>query len=385
MFKFEFSGDDIEDSNDVMVYDCTAEGAEGTRMSGVGAASVEYGLTSPQLYDISQMLFGLPSRISYSLIADYAGSKGARNLPIPRREVFDIKTQIMASEDSVINGAFTDGSARDLEKMEFMQKELQLLLSNTEDLRTEIYEGGLKSWEGAGDLTTYLANRDVPIGEGVIELGCGSAMPIVYLFQKYISEILSSPQQNHRDPVNFIAADYNYSVLRLMTAPNFLLAYANAKSSVTPSQVGDVAFDLDDPQELVLEFLDFLQTNNIAVCFISGSWDSTKFKTLLKFGMPGALNFSLVLASETIYSVSSLSSFSTLVLDSIRHWDDAASHDSHANAIIACKEIYFGVGGTLRQFIEILKQKGGSTEVLERIIGRGNSGIARMVISVQAH
>lgn len=55
-------------------------------------------------------------------------------------------------------------------KNHFRKKELQILLSNTEDLKTHLYEGGLKSWEGAGDLVEYLADYQIALGKGVLEV-----------------------------------------------------------------------------------------------------------------------------------------------------------------------------------------------------------------------
>ncbi|KAK9368931.1 hypothetical protein V1509DRAFT_621923 [Lipomyces kononenkoae] len=376
MFKFDFSGDDIDEEVEGKQEQKRDEPKAEDQSAG---AKASFALT-PAIYDISDLLQDLPSRLCYTLVPVKS------ELPIPRREVFDIKVQIMADEDILLPALDTDSSETVTATSEgFIKKELQILLSNTEDLRTDLYEGGLKSWEGAGDLVEYLAEERVEIGNGVLELGCGSALPSIYLFQKHLQSIQKSDESGAPiQTTSFILSDYNYSVLRLMTAPNFLLAYYRAcvVSDTEPvaSQQQQQELDLEITPELISQFIEFLKVNNIAVKFISGSWDSVGFSQLLGYSYPMTddeqIKYSLVLASETIYSLSTISSFTSLFLDCITYWGTSSAR---AGALVAAKEIYFGVGGTVRQFIELVRKLGGKIATVRRIAGR-SSGIARVVL-----
>ncbi|KAK9467316.1 hypothetical protein V1512DRAFT_236663 [Lipomyces arxii] len=345
MFKFDFGGEDIDDDMEDVQQGEEVVSTEEEVKSG----SILY----PKMYDIEVLLNNMPSRMSYTLLPAYLSAAA-----IPRREVFDIKMQIMADEDET-------------EEDEFVKKELQLLLSHTEDLRTDIYEGGLKSWEGAGDLVELLVAEDVNIGDGILELGCGSALPSLHLFQKHIASLPSNPQ-----PVTFILSDYNYSVLRLMTAPNFLLAYYNTFN--TPAE--ETEWELEITESLISEFLSFLSANLISLKFVAGSWDSAAFADILGYGTrpgPGKLLYSTILAAETIYSPASLRNFTSLLFDASNHWGETTG----VPVLVAAKEIYFGVGGTVRQFSELVQEHGMSISVRRRITGR-TSGVARVVLQI---
>ncbi|KAJ8098718.1 hypothetical protein POJ06DRAFT_269801 [Lipomyces tetrasporus] len=375
MFKFNFSGDDIdgvEESEDQQQDETTAE-----RQS--ANAESEFVL-KPTMYDISDLLRNLPSRLSYRLVP-VRTSAGTQEFPIPRREVFDIKVQIMANEEMLLPSLDDPSGTASEERDQFIRKELQILLSNTEDLRTELYEGGLKSWEGSGDLVEYLADKGKEAGNGILELGCGSALPSMYLFQKHLRSLRSASSEMPIPTTSFILSDYNYSVLRLMTAPNFLLAYYTA--IVLPdiqSLTSQQDLDLEITPELVSQFLEFLTVNNIAVKFISGSWDSSEFSQLLGYSLAKTeqTKFSLVLASETIYSLSTIYAFTSLLIDCITYWGTSSER---AESLVAAKEIYFAVGGTVRQFVELVRVLGGTVDTVGRIAGRV-SGVARVVMHV---
>ncbi|KAK9491585.1 hypothetical protein V1508DRAFT_389209 [Lipomyces doorenjongii] len=375
MFKFDFSGDDIDE-----VESQQEKHRDESKNEDQSAAATRAFALKPAMYDISDLLQKLPSRISYTLVPVNAPN-GTNEPPIPRREVFDIKVQIMANEDILLPSPDDVSETVAEERDQFIKKELQILLSNTEDLRTELYEGGLKSWEGAGDLVEYLADEANDIGNGLLELGCGSALPSLYLFQKHLRSLKSANSGAPIQTTSFILSDYNYSVLRLMTAPNFLLAYYTTVVLLdTPSLTSQQDLDLEITPELISQFLEFLQINNIVVKFISGCWDSKEFSQLLGYSPVTAeqKKFSLVLASETIYSLSTINSFTSLFLDCITYWGASLER---AEGRVAAKEIYFGVGGTVRQFIELVRKLGGHASTVRRITGR-SSGVARVVLQV---
>ena len=77
----------------------------------------------------------LPSKISYCSIQ--IPSKDGSMISLPRRELFDIRAQLMA-EDQDYGQSPTIGLS-------------------TDDITPNIYEGGFKTWECSVDLASFLA------------------------------------------------------------------------------------------------------------------------------------------------------------------------------------------------------------------------------------
>lgn len=86
---------------------------------------------------MSLKLSTLPSKIAFSKVS--IESPKGRTITIPRRELFDIRLQLIAEDES----------------------EAENLISNLDksDLRTNVYEGGFKSWECSFDLARLLLDR----------------------------------------------------------------------------------------------------------------------------------------------------------------------------------------------------------------------------------
>jgi protein-histidine N-methyltransferase len=158
-FSFGFSGDDIEDSNAEVepehehhtpFHSAPNHAAEtGTLHRAVDSNSafpiVGQALLPAQHHDLESMLKALPSKISYSTLI--VNLDGGDEVCIPRRELWDVRVQLMAEED--------DEGLGDLGK---------------DDVRTGIYEGGFKSWESSVDLVRVLDSRG-PISGGFLEVG----------------------------------------------------------------------------------------------------------------------------------------------------------------------------------------------------------------------
>ena len=66
----------------------------------------------------------------------------------------------------------------------------------------------------------------------------------------------------------------------------------------------------------------------------------------------------LIAASETIYSPSSLSAFTRIVVNAL-----GAAERDNAKALIAAKRFYFGVGGGVDAFRQELIELGGSLRI----------------------
>ena len=176
-FSFSFSGDDIEDDSttsttqDAAVAPSVSElqpqqtqGPTVTPAAAAAPAASAFPVQGkpqlpPQRHDLKEMLSKLPSKIAYSLLdvtldsrvdgdATTGGSTAPREAPfrirLPRRELWDVKVQLMAEEDEEDGDSSNNGSG-----------ELAPGLG-THDVKTGIYEGGFKSWESSVDLVKVL-------------------------------------------------------------------------------------------------------------------------------------------------------------------------------------------------------------------------------------
>lgn len=79
----------------------------------------------------------LPSKIAFSKV-DIESPKG-KTVSVPRRELFDVRMQLMAEDEPEAENLITN-----LDKS---------------DLRTNVYEGGFKTWECSLDLARLLLDR----------------------------------------------------------------------------------------------------------------------------------------------------------------------------------------------------------------------------------
>ncbi|KAI9819547.1 MAG: hypothetical protein M1827_006997 [Pycnora praestabilis] len=239
-----------------------------------------------------------------------------------------------------------------------------------DDIITNVYEGGLKSWECSVDLVKVLLeeinNGNESSHDGVyhiVELGCGTALPTLALIQ---DQLLCSHHRTH-----FTVADYNYDVLRLVTVPNLLLSwYRTTKRSVDWSSEDD----LEITPELLENFIATLQERDITIEAISGAW-SPHFIELLSNKVSPSPNV-LVLGSETIYSPASIRAF-TKVLVEILIQGEAS------RALVAAKSIYFGVGGSVDEFRAVLTECGGMAREVEGMDGWESQGVTRVILEVR--
>ncbi len=164
-------------------------------------------------------------------------------------------------------------------------------------------------------------------------------------------------------------ADYNIDVLRLVTIPNLLLSwYLVQQSKLDPPMDWTDESDLEVTPALLARFVDHLRQENIAIDAVSGAWGE-KFIDLI--GQIPTPTTRMVLASETIYSPDSMMDFTKVV-------QGAMFHASRALALIAAKRLYFGVGGSVDDFIRAIKQH----PILKpRVTNVGNEGVARVVVT----
>ncbi|KAF2808258.1 uncharacterized protein BDZ99DRAFT_445556 [Mytilinidion resinicola] len=356
-FSFGFSGDDIEeDPNDALPdgeNSAVAANASSTDPSQPPAVEA-------RTHNIDELLSTLPSKISYNTI-EIESPKGHK-IRLPRRELFDIRMQLMA-EDSGTDSAPLSGL-------------------DESDIKTNVYEGGFKSWECSIDLVKFLLDRgprkdldDLCRVDHVIELGCGTALPTLLLFHYALTASI---------PLYLTLADYNASVLRLVTLPNLLLTYtstfsatASPFSNESPNPLADPSTDhgdLDVTPEILSSFKSALTALPLSLTLISGSWTPTpKFLELV----PSAPEMNtFLLASETIYSPTALNAFTEVMAGIL-------ARVRAGKAVVAAKRVYFGVGGGVDEFrVECSRLGAVAGEVEFEGLGEGD-GVRRSLVEVQ--
>lgn len=90
----------------------------------------------PTHHDLAGLLAQLPSKIAYGTL-DVTLDDG-QVIKIPRRELWDVRVQLMAEEEEISGQAAAEGLG-------------------SHDVKTGVYEGGFKSWESSVDLVKVLA------------------------------------------------------------------------------------------------------------------------------------------------------------------------------------------------------------------------------------
>jgi protein-histidine N-methyltransferase len=209
------------------------------------------------------------------------------------------------------------------------------------------------------------------------QLGAGTAVPSLTLFARLLSQ--AGPGQSQRKTF-FTFADYNSDVLRLVTLPNLLLTWHNARSQTTVAAnttAPDQDEELDITPELVQEFINDLAQRGIFVEFISGAW-STEFVELV-FSSSDSARRTLVLASETIYSPASLMAFSETLLALLRRSNTASVR---SRALVAAKKVYFGVGGGVDEFLAVLGNLCVNELDVQQKLNVQSEGVGRVVLEV---
>lgn len=183
--------------------------------------------------------------------------------------------------------------------------------------------------------------------------------------------------QWQQKPCSFILADYNPSVLRLVTLPNFLLAWALQN---TQDPVLQDAFNIEGELELspgiIQAFEQFLVTSGIHLSFLSGAWSPEFIRCLYElpdFSSNLPAPTTLMVGAETIYSPFALQAFTQTIFAIL---DKEKNSGARAAAYVAAKRLYFGVGGSLDDFIDAARSKGATvTELREE-----SEGVRRGVV-----
>lgn len=347
-FSFGFSGEDIENTNSAFSSSANGNSTidyKTNLLESETPASTQL----PKKHDVKSLLMqSLGVRMSYAI--------DSPSIP-PRRDLFDVKHQLMSQDN--------------------LTETEQILLGLTnEDLRVAKYEGGLKSWECTFDLIDVLEKKTAggKFYNNVIELGCGTALPSSALLKKMLQQP-TGLQQPHR----MVLADYNESVLKLVTVPNLLFTWYELQDKEKILQAQQVqntepefhqntkaeSGEVDITEPLIDAFIQDLSERNIQLEFISGGW-SKEFVQLLE----GTAPFDLLLASETIYSPETLPVFTDTMLNLMT---------PETEALVAAKRVYFGVGGGIPEFERCLDQR---NIKYESIMDITSGGVVRGILQV---
>lgn len=175
-----------------------------------------------------------------------------------------------------------------------------------------------------------------------------------------------------------ILADYNPSVLQLVTLPNFLLAWALSNPQAPVLQdVFSIEGEVEIGPEVLEAFLQFLKDSNISLSFVSGAWSNEFVDLLYSIPTQGAPSSTLLLGAETIYSPFALQAFTETLFLILEREREAGAE---SGAFVAAKRLYFGVGGSLDDFIEKAQEKGAAVSQLREETDGVRRGVVNCVL-----
>lgn len=206
------------------------------------------------------------------------------------------------------------------------------------------------------------------------QLGCGTALPSLAMFQT----IASLASGADRAPISFTLADYNPNVLHLVTLPNMILGWALCQSDNASMKAAlETDGELELTSELKDQFLQFLSTRRITLSFLSGGWSEEFVNKLYASG--GGLwddkdASTILLGSETIYSPFALEAFTVTVFSVLCRQMEL---DCKAELFVAAKRLYFGVGGSLDDFVVKARNLGARVDTMREETEGVRRGVVR--------
>lgn len=197
-------------------------------------------------------------------------------------------------------------------------------LISTTDLIPNVYEGGFQVWECTIDLLHYLTLYSVSRDTRVLDLGCGAGL-LGILACKLGQEVTCHFQ------------DFNADVIKNFTIPNYV------KNCTTLSSVSSQCK------------------------FLSGDWSAVSSRFT---------QYELILSSETIYNVTSQAKILSILTQCL---------STEGVALIASKRHYFGVGGGVLDFIQLVE--GSDSGLVSKVVWSSSqsdtrTGLARDIIMI---
>ncbi|KAJ3227287.1 Histidine protein methyltransferase 1 [Clydaea vesicula] len=196
-------------------------------------------------------------------------------------------------------------------------------ITESTDLITGVYEGGLKTWECSLDLCAFLSELDFNFKDKtVLELGCGSALPGIFCLTKGSTVYFQ---------------DFNEEVITLITIPNLILNI-NFEKLMKEIDLKEAALEtIVSPQEE-----EVLKSRRCR--FFSGDWGS--FESVLRSEEKNIKDFDIILTSETLYEKRNYKSLLTVMKN--------LTKKRNGFCLIAAKANYFGCSGSLKEFENLI-------------------------------
>ncbi|KZT08004.1 uncharacterized protein LAESUDRAFT_650367 [Laetiporus sulphureus 93-53] len=392
MFKFDF---DVDDGDPNIPDFANAQPPTKLRKDEPHAEGVLPSEQNAPVVDhlLDELLDALPPAISFSPINIPVGKNDT--VILARRDLFDARFQLISLEEPELEHLPKSSSQKESKGRQDLE-----FLDAPSDLVPGVYEGGLKTWECALDLAGCLddllgddAAKQLR-GKRVLELGCGTAIPCLYVLHRLFSVEPTSEQTETLVHMQ----DYNSLVLRLVTLPNVILAWCEYMSPASlafrTSAVTEAVNDLDDafpPADpsslgmlpitpaLIAAFRGSLHAYRVRLRFSSGSWEA-----LADHAKGDAeLAYDITLTSETVYRPESLPALVRTLKGACLGWgvrgrsegglvkavldklhDDLGEQDGKEGTarqdlpplcLVAAKRVYFGVGGGVAEFIRAVE------------------------------
>ncbi|KAF9173386.1 hypothetical protein BGX20_003345 [Mortierella sp. AD010] len=388
MFKFNFTADDLEIDDPELATQQDEDQIEelSKPLESLSVSSNSSTIVPASRLDIQSKscLQSLPLTLHYELAQipvlkqgtgaatavsiDMKTGEEKEIVTIYKRNLEDVKFQIAQDDDDFDTEDNNKTKEQDVAKQTISGPggAEMLALAGKSDLVKGVYEGGLKTWECALDLVAYLAEQNENYdGKKVLELGCGSALPGVYILTQSNS-------------VKVDLQDYNDQVLKLVTLPNVLLnTYVrpdqqpaeeegveeeikeqkektegdddeddeddeeHPEADPEDGDFGGVELDLPDSFEDKLALAKKIEAQSN---FYMGDWS----------GLVDVMAFSgdedkydLILTSETIYAEESHPKLYATIKNSLKRG---------GKALVAAKTFYFGVGGDILSFRRLIEK-----------------------------
>ncbi|KAK3072681.1 hypothetical protein LTR53_006376 [Teratosphaeriaceae sp. CCFEE 6253] len=340
-FSFGFADDDGDNAN----------GSKPAARAETAAPSHGVPVTE---HTLPELIATLPDHLSYGTAR--IESPTGRLLFLPKRDLHDVRVQLLQ-----------EGPAND----EVIDQ------IGTSDLRSGVYEGGFKTWECSLDLAGLLLDRgprkdidELIRCDQIIELGAGSALPSLVLFQHALLNAI---------PLTITLADYNDTVLRLVTLPNLILTWAatTGRSDFPTSPLDkDSTGDYDLSPDVLQDFVADMRGKEIRLHFLSGPWSLSLANLIPSSGVDMG---TVILAAETIYSPDSTEAFTELVCTLLRRV-------KMSKAMVAAKRMYFGVGGSVDGLKAACRDRGAvAYEIENHGVPGMNDGVGRALVEIQMY
>ncbi|EIW74376.1 hypothetical protein CONPUDRAFT_133063 [Coniophora puteana RWD-64-598 SS2] len=387
-FKFDFDIDDRADDDHALLGITTGPSQH------LKSASSEPAEAPCTELSLDHLLATLPPALSYATLP-----VPETDIALARRDLFDARFQVLAQADPSEPARAADGST---------SSDALAFLDAPSDLLPRVYEGGLKTWECALDLAAHVHRLGWPsfVGKRVIEVGCGTAIPSLYV----LHTLFSGPPPADTDgtqETHVHLQDYNASVLELVTFPNIFLAWYTSpaasphRPSLDPNSPAGETDDDSSPGELTLTpalvraFADALSTHRIRLRFFAGGWSSLYPSQLLP--APSPRQYDLVLTAETVYRADGLRPLVRVLREASLGDSSVPSVDQHGMdvennegeqgqglCLVAAKVVYFGVGGGVVEFIRAVEDgQAGLEQGRVEKVWEHSTGVGRAILRVR--